>query len=72
MPPQEIRAVLAADDPVLVRRLLELHRERLEEWIDGQRGLVSDIERSLTGEHGAIRPDGTDLVRYFGDAAFPV
>ena len=54
MPPQEIRAVLAADDPVFVRRLLELHRERLEEWIEEQRRQVADIERSLTDEHGMI------------------
>ena len=46
MPPQEIRAVLAADDPLVVRRLLELHRERLEEWLEEQRRLVASIERS--------------------------
>jgi DNA-binding transcriptional MerR regulator len=50
MPPQEIRAVLVADDPVIVRRLLELHRERLEEWLEAQRRLVSDIEQSLARE----------------------
>ena len=47
MPPQEIRAVLAANDPLVVRRLLELHRERLEEWLEEQRSLVATIERSL-------------------------
>jgi hypothetical protein len=45
MPRREIRAVLAADDPLLVRRLLELHRERLEEWLEEQRRLVMSIER---------------------------
>ena len=52
MPPREIRAVLAADDPVFARRLLELHRERLEEWLEEQRRKVADIERSLTDERG--------------------
>ena len=47
MPPQEIRAVLAADDPLLGRRLLELHRERLGEWLEEQRTLVANIERDL-------------------------
>jgi hypothetical protein len=50
MPPEEIRAVVAADDPLFVRRLLELHRERLEEWLEEQRRLVANIERSLAGE----------------------
>ena len=47
MPPQDIRAVLAADDPLVGRRLLELHRERLEEWLDEQWKLVANIERVL-------------------------
>jgi DNA-binding transcriptional MerR regulator len=57
MPPQEIRAVLAAGDPLVVRRLMELHRERLEEWLEEQQRLVASIERSLAGEPGpcAIR-----------------
>ena len=50
MPPQEIRAILAASDPLVVRRLLELHRERLEEWLEEQLRLVARIERSLVGE----------------------
>ena len=54
MPPQEIRAVLAGDDPLFVRRLLELHRERLEEWVEKQRRLVTVIERSLAGEPGPV------------------
>jgi DNA-binding transcriptional MerR regulator len=49
MPPEEIRAVLAAEDPVVVYRLLELHRERLEEWIAEQRRLVTTIEGSVAG-----------------------
>ena len=52
MPPQEIRAVVASDDPLVARRLLELHRERLEEWLEGQQRLVASIEASLVGEPG--------------------
>jgi DNA-binding transcriptional MerR regulator len=48
MPPEEIRAVLAPGDPVIARRLLELHRERLEEWIEEQRGLLVEVERAVT------------------------
>jgi DNA-binding transcriptional MerR regulator len=56
MSSQEIRAVLAADDPVFVRRLLELHRERLGEWLEEQQGLVASIERSLVRDPDAARP----------------
>jgi hypothetical protein len=48
MPPEDIRAVLVADDPRLVRRHLELHRERLlEELVDRRRTLAA-LERELT------------------------
>ena len=50
MPPREIRALLATDDPLLVHRLVELHRERLGEWLEEQRRLVASIERSLVDE----------------------
>ena len=46
------RAVVAAVDPLFVRRLLELHRERLGEWLEEQRRLVASIERSLVEEPG--------------------
>jgi len=55
MPPQEIRTLLAADDPIAVHRVLELHRERLGEWLDEQLWLVASIERSLVGERGLSR-----------------
>jgi hypothetical protein len=58
---QEIRAVLAADDPLLVRRLLELHRERLGEWLEEQQRLVASIERSLAG-----RPEPCAIRRHAG------
>jgi hypothetical protein len=54
MPPEEIRAVFAPGDPVIARRLLELHRERLEEWVEDQRRLLASVERAL-----AARPAET-------------
>lgn len=48
MPSEEIRAVLSAEDPEIVRRYLELHRERLEEQADEQRRTLDSLERSLT------------------------
>jgi hypothetical protein len=47
MPPEEIRAVLAPGDPAIARRLLELHRERLEERLADERHTVDRIERSI-------------------------
>ena len=49
MPPDEIRAILTADDPIVIRRLFELHRERMEEWLHDQRRIVASLERSLMG-----------------------
>jgi hypothetical protein len=49
MPWDEIRAVLSAGDPVLVHRYLELHAERLDEWVVEQRRVLASLERSLTG-----------------------
>ena len=46
MPSDEIRAVLASEDPLLVRRLLELHRERLEDRLADQRRTIARIERT--------------------------
>lgn len=53
MPPDEVRAVLAADDAVLVHRYIELHGERLEERLADQRQTLMHLERLLTE---AIRP----------------
>ena len=47
MPPQEIRALCTARDPLVMRQLMELHRERLEEWLEEQQQLVSSIEALL-------------------------
>jgi hypothetical protein len=47
MPADEIRAVLGADDPLIVFRYLELHRERLIEGLDDQLVAVDRVERLL-------------------------
>jgi DNA-binding transcriptional MerR regulator len=48
MPLDEIRAVLAADDPRIIHRYLELHVERLEERIRERRRTLAAVERALT------------------------
>lgn len=57
MPSREIRAVLAAEDPVAVRRLLELHRERLEEWLEEQQKLLANIDGRSGGHRRAASDD---------------
>jgi hypothetical protein len=59
MPPEEIRAVLVADDPRLVRRHLELHRERLSEELEDRRRALSAIECDLADaalERASVQP----------------
>jgi DNA-binding transcriptional MerR regulator len=48
MPSDEIRAVLEADDPVLVHRHLELHRERLAEKLADQQQALVRLDRLLS------------------------
>jgi len=48
MPEAEIRAALATDDPVTLRRYLELHEERLQERVREQQRVLGSLERSLT------------------------
>ena len=76
MPPEEIRAVLDADDPRLVRRHLELHRERLIEELMGRRRTLELLERELadaavgrarpapvqSGEAGGSRTDPSSAI----------
>lgn len=45
MPLEEIRALLRTDDPEIVHRHLELHRERLEERLAAQVRTLASIER---------------------------
>jgi hypothetical protein len=61
MPPDEIREVLTTDDTRVVRRHMELHRERLvEELFDRHRTLAS-LERALSdsaSERGGVTGGG--------------
>jgi DNA-binding transcriptional MerR regulator len=47
MPAAELQAILHSDDPVTVRRYLELHRERLEERLAEQVRTLGRLERQL-------------------------
>jgi hypothetical protein len=47
MPSDELRVVLASSDRDLVHRYLELHQERMEEWILAQRQALAKVERIL-------------------------
>ena len=62
MPRAEIRAVLSADDPEMVRRYLELHRERLEEQLAAHRRELDALARSLM-EHLEARGRRTERGR---------
>ena len=57
MPMDEISAILAIDDPQIVRQYIELHRERLEERLaDRLRELVA-VEEQLLEVHPTSRRD---------------
>ena len=47
MPVAELQAILRSDDPVIVRRYLELHRERLEERLAEQVRTLERLEWQL-------------------------
>jgi len=47
MPAAELQSILRSDDPVIVRRYLELHRERLEERLAEQVRTLERLERQL-------------------------
>jgi hypothetical protein len=47
MPPRDVSAVLESRDPRVIRRHLELHRERLMEQAIDQRRAVDQLERLL-------------------------
>lgn len=67
MPLEEIHVLVVTDDPTLVRRYLELHRERLDEWLAVQARCLWAVERLLTEaasqrrrrrlDTGSVRPD---------------
>ena len=47
MPPMEIHTVLVTEDPEIIRRHLDLHRERLEERLMDELALIARIEMLL-------------------------
>ena len=63
MPSEEIRAILEADDPEIVRRYLERHGERPEEKVAEQGRTISCLERFLADaierRKGKPRPRAT-------------
>ena len=64
MPPEEIDAVLAADDPRVVRRHLELHRERLVEDLSERRRTLASLERLLlAGRQGSWTEPSSSMVQ---------
>jgi hypothetical protein len=48
MPPDEIHEVVTTDDARVVRRRLELHRERLVEELFARHRVLSSVERVLS------------------------
>lgn len=61
MPPDEVDAVVAADQPVIVHRYLELHRERLQERLADQVRMLEHLEGVLSQEllEAPPRPRGS-------------
>ena len=55
MPPNEISAILATDEPEMVRRYLELHRERLEERLADRLREVDAIQAQLLAMQPSAR-----------------
>ena len=54
MPLEQIREVLAVDDPELVAKHLEVHREHLEERLDQHRRMLSFLERLISRKEGVM------------------
>jgi hypothetical protein len=52
MPPEEIDAILRANDPEVIRRYLELHRERLEERLADHRRTIGHLVQGLSWRAG--------------------
>jgi DNA-binding transcriptional MerR regulator len=59
MPPEEIDAILGADDPEVIRRYLELHRERLEERLAEQRRTIGRLIQVIASPRGDRRRPAT-------------
>jgi hypothetical protein len=72
MPQGEVHSLLATDDPRVIRRQLDLHRERLAERFADHREFVDSIEGLLleaagleagVGRDRSTRPLGMDRNR---------
>jgi lactoylglutathione lyase len=78
MPLEEIAAMVRAHDPELVHRYLELHRERLEERLAGERRTLDGLERLLVEEwsgrprHGSNREEGGVMISGVSNIFIPV
>jgi DNA-binding transcriptional MerR regulator len=64
MPTAELQAILRSDDPVIVRRYLELHRERLEERLAEQVRTLERLERQLDPAPDRARRDAAAEPRH--------
>lgn len=47
MPLDEVKAALAVEEPQVLRRYMELHRERLDERLAAERRALAGVERLL-------------------------
>lgn len=56
MPPDEVDAIVAAHHPLIVHRVMELHRERLEERLADQLRTLDRLERILTPAFSRLPP----------------
>ncbi len=54
LPLEEIRDVLAADDPEVAAKTLDIHRRRLADSIEEQRRRLAFISRLITGEASIV------------------
>jgi effector-binding domain-containing protein len=54
MPLEEIREVLAADEPELVAKHLERHREHLQERLERHQGMLTFLERLIARKEGVM------------------
>lgn len=57
---EDIRTVLAADDPETARRHIELHREWLGERLAAQARTLSRVERVLRDRREKPAPSGSE------------
>ena len=54
LPLDDVREILASDDPVLVRGLLSRHRATVERMAETTRRILSDLERLIDGRESLV------------------